>query len=245
MRGGSRVIRAAGLCALALCAAAPAAAQTADEILASHLEALGGQAKLSKLHAIRLTGTLDLGPDGVFPVTLEAARPGRYRLESRAADGLVYLRLFDGAKGWAADPGGSVFIMTDRDAAAERADGFDGILVAGPAEGCRFEFMERQGIAGRDTFRVKATRKDGQASTHWIDTRTFLELQREEARDTPEGRRTFVIAYSDFRVADGFVLPFRLEISQRFSSKRMAIQFDRCVLNPALPDSEFQLNPAR
>lgn len=239
------MIRAAGFCALALCAAAPASAQTADEILASHLEALGGSAKLAQLHAIRLKGTLDLGPDGVFPITLEAARPGRYRLESRAADGLVYLRLFDGAKGWAADPGGAVFIMTDRDADAEKEDGFDGILATGSASGCRFEFMERQAVLGRNAFRVKATRKDGQVSTHWIDTRTFLELQREEDRDTPEGRRTFVTAYSDFRVADGFVVPFRREISQRFSAKRMVIQFDQCALNPAIPDSDFQLNPAR
>lgn len=239
------LIRLGAACLLLLCGAAPAASQTVDAILARHLEALGGRAKLAQLHAIRLKGTLDLGADGVFPITLEAKRPGRFRLESRASDGLVYLRLFDGTKGWAADPGGPVFTMTDRDAAAEREDGFDGILLADAASGCRFEFMEHQGIGGRDTYRVKATRKDNQASTHWIDTQTFLEFQREVDRDTPAGRRTFVIEFSDFRIADGFVIPFRRQISQRFSAKQMVIQFDQVVLNPEIPDSDFELNPAR
>lgn len=241
------MIRAATACFMLLFGAAPAASQTVevDAILARHLEALGGRAKLAQLHAIRLTGRLDLGADGVFPITLEAKRPGRFRLESRASDGLVYLRLFDGTKGWAADPGGPVFTMTDRDAAAEREDGFDGILLADAASGCRFEFMEHQGIGGRDTYRVKATRKDNQASTHWIDTQTFLEFQREVDRDTPAGRRTFLIEFSDFRIADGFVIPFRRRISQRFSAKQMVIQFDQVVLNPEIPDSEFELNPAR
>ena len=239
------MIRAAAAPLLVLCGAAPMSAQTVDAILARHFEALGGAAKLAQLHSLHLKGTLDLGQDGVFPITLDAARPGRYRLESRAPDGLVLLRLFDGAKGWVSEPGAPVFTMTDRDDAVEREDGFDGILCAGAASGCRFEFIEHQGIGGRDTFRVKATRKDGQVSTHWIDTKTFLEMQREEDRDTPEGRRTFVTVFSDFRIADGFVIPFRREISQRFSPKQMVIQFEQCAVNPAIPDSTFSLNPAR
>ena len=220
-------------------------AQTAYSILAKHLEVQGGLLKTDSIHSVRMKGTLEVAPGEAFPVTLEMSRPNRIRVESRAPDGLVYLRLFDGAKGVQSDDTGQLYQTTQRDADAESSEGFCGYLLDPGAKIVRTEFMEHQEVAERDTYRLKITRAGDQATTHWIDTKTFLELQREEERDTPAGRRTFVTRFSDFRMVEGMPIPFRQEISLRFAAQSRVFQFTQVELNPALPDSDFTFSAAR
>ena len=232
-----------GICLLL--AAGPLSGQTADAILARHMEAEGGLQKAGRVHAIRLKGTLEIGPGQAFPFKLEASRPNRIRVESRAPDGLVYLRLYDGQTGFQFDETGRLYQTSDRDAAAERSGGFCDFLLDPAAKGVRVEFLEHQAVAGRDAYRMRFTRAGGLVTTHWIDTQTFLELQREEERDTPQGRRTFVTRFSDFRLVEGMPISFHREISVRFSSQTRIFQVTEVELNPDLPDGDFSLAPSR
>lgn len=229
---------------LAFAASCSLCAQTADSILAKHLEAQGGFQTSARIHSIRMKGTLEAAPGAVFPLTMEMARPSKVKVESRAPDGLIYLRLFDGVKGFRTDETPRLYQMTARDAGAEASEGFCGYLLDPAARSVRAEFMEHQEIAGRDAYRMKITRGDGEVTTHWIDTKTFLELQREEDRDTPAGRRTFVTRFSDFRLVEGMPIAFRREIGPRFSSKSQIFQITQVELNPELPDSDFSLPAA-
>jgi hypothetical protein len=226
---------------MALAAACALSAQSADSILAKHLEAEGGLQKTASIHSVRMRGTLQASHGESFPLTIEMARPNKVRVESRAPDGLIYLRLFDGAKGFDTDEKSRLYEMSQRDVDAESSRGFCGYLLDPAAKGVRVEFLEHQQVSGRDTYRMKLTRADGQTTAHWIDSRTFLELQREEDRDTPQGRRTFVTRFSDFRLVEGMAVPFRIEIGARFAAEGRVFQITQVELNAALPDSDFAL----
>ena len=230
---------------MALAAACALRAQSSDSILAKHLEAQGGLQKTARIHTIRMRGTLEGAPGETFPVTIEMARPNKVRVESRVPDGLIYLSVFDGVKGFETDEKSRLYEMTQRDVDAESSEGFGAYLLDPAATGVRTEFMEHQQIAGRDTYRMKLTRAGGQVTAHWIDSRTFLELQREEDRDTPQGRRTFVTRYSDFRLVEGMAVPFRIEVGARFAAQGRVFQITQVELNPDLPDSDFALPAAR
>lgn len=231
--------------ALAFAGFLPLAAQSGEAILAKHLVAEGGFQTSTKIQTLRLRGTVELAPGSSFPLLIEVARPNKLRMESRAADGLVYLRLFDGTKGYLTDETGRLYQMTDRDAEAERSEGFCGFLLDPSIKGARADFLEHQQAENRDTYRVKVTRPGGGISTHWIDTRTFLELQREEDRDTPKGRRTFVTRFSDFRLVGELPIPFRREEGQRFSPLSLVFQITQVEVNPKLADSDFTLPPSK
>ncbi|HET6331069.1 MAG TPA: hypothetical protein VFF76_09810 [Holophagaceae bacterium] len=237
----ARGIAAAGMALAATCSLS---AQSAIAILAKHLEAQGGLQKTARIHSIRMRGMLELAPGESFPLTVEMARPNKVRVESRAPDGLIYLRLFDGAKGFETDEKSRLYEMAQRDADAEASEGFCGYILDPAAKGVRAEFMEHQEVSGRDTYRMKLTRAGDQVTAHWIDTRTFLELQREEDRDTSQGRRTFVTRFSDFRMVEGIPIPFRQEIGVRFAAQGRVFQITQVELNPALPDSDFRLPAA-
>ncbi len=232
------------LLAWALLAGMPLLAQSGDAILAKHLVAEGGFQTSAKIQTLRLRGTVELAPGQSYPLVIEMARPNKLRMESHAPDGMVYLRLFDGVKGYLTDEDGRLYQMTDRDVEAERSEGFCGFVMDPAAKGARADFLEHQQAAERDAYRIKLTRPGGAISTHWIDAHAFLELQREEDRDTPKGRRTFVTRFSDFRLVEDLPIPFRREEGQRFSSKSLVFQITQVEVNPKLADSAFTL-PAK
>jgi hypothetical protein len=221
------------------------AAQSADGILAKHLQAMGGIDKLRAVHAIRLKGTLEAAPGVLLPLVIEEARPNKVRLEARSGD-IVFVRLFDGVKGWSSDPstGGVPRPLTAQELKAAMRSTFDGDLVDLPSRGARLDSLGRQLVQGREAYGLKVVEKDGSASLHWIDAKSFLEVQSEREMDTAQGRRTQMMRFSDFRIVEGMPMAFRVESGQKFSSKVEIIQISQVQLNPVIPDADFE-TPAR
>ncbi len=216
-------------------------AQGVDAILAKHVQAIGGLDKLRAIHAVKLKGTLEVAPGVALPLVMEMARPNRSRLEAGSGD-RVFLRLFDGAKGWESSPatGGALRPFTAAEVQDAQRASFDGDLIDPSARGARVESMGRQMINGHDTYRLKVTEKDGSVSTHWVDVDHFLELQREREVASPEGRKTETEAFSDFRLVEGVAMPFRVRAGQKYSQQVQTIQIAEVLLNPAVSDADFK-----
>jgi hypothetical protein len=225
---------------------APVAAQSADAILSRHLQAIGGLEKLQAVHAIRLKGTLEAAPGMVFPLVIEEVRPNKSRTEATDGD-LRFLRLFNGTKGWLSDPstGGALRPFTAQEQKAAMAETFDSGLVGIAARGARMESIGRQMIQGREAYGLKVAEKDGTTCLHWVDAQSFLEIQREWDTESPLGRRTQLVRFSDFRLVDGMAMAFRVESGQKFTSKVQIIQIRQVQMNPAIPDSDFEPPAAR
>ncbi len=92
-------------------AAAPSTAPavpalTVDEIVARHVEALGGAERLAAVRSLRLTGADVIG-GGDFRIDAEwallVARPGQVRSEV-SLQGLTAIDAFDGKDGWSVQP---------------------------------------------------------------------------------------------------------------------------------------------
>lgn len=222
-------------------AASSLGAQSAEAILEKHLQALGGLDKLHAVHAVRIKGSLEAGQGVSLSLLIEEARPNKARFEARSGE-VAVLRVFNGAKGWVSDPstGGAPRPFTAAELKAAAAETFDGDLVGLAARGARAESIGRQMIQGREAYGIKVFEKDGSASLHWVDALMFLELQREREVDTPQGRRTEVMRFSDFRVVEGMPMPFRIESGQKFSFRSETIVVGQIQVNPSLPDSDFE-----
>src|SRR5262245_29658192 len=95
-------------CALALLLAhAPAArAIDAQELVAKHIEALGGKAKIDALTSLRLVGKVTFGTgDNSIDLTWTrtAKKPGLVR-EEGSIQGLTAVYAYDGKEGWSIQP---------------------------------------------------------------------------------------------------------------------------------------------
>jgi outer membrane lipoprotein-sorting protein len=114
-------------------------------------------------------------------------------------------------------------------------------------------------IADQQCYRVDLSRPSGSSDpleelrskagslTIWISAKSFLPFQIEYIRissDNPSASRPVIRQYSDYRVVNGFAIPFHQE--QRASDQlQQILQLDSVVFNSGISDTDFALPVAQ
>ena len=162
--------------------AAPAAAQTVDEIVAKNVEALGGMEKIKAVKTLRMTGKMTVGPGIEAPIVLELKRPNAMRLDI-TIQGMIGSQAFDGTTGWTLMPfqGSKVpqQMAADELKLAEEQAEMDGPLVDYKAKGNTVELLGKEKVEGADAYKLKVTLKNGAVRTIYIDAEHFLQIKDE------------------------------------------------------------------
>jgi hypothetical protein len=228
---------------LGLATAAPLAAQTVDEVVARHLEARGGAAKIRNLQTIRMTGTISFGPGGPAPFVLEMKRPNRMRTEF-SFQGMSGIQAFDGQKAWAVLPMAGKTEPEYLPAevareAAEQAD-IEGPLVDAATKGHKVELMGREKVEGRDCFKLMITFKAGGVRYSYIDVASHLEVKAEGRRNAGGDEVMLETYYRDFREVSGLKIPHLIEAGPAKRPEKQKIAIDRIEVNLPLADSRFE-----
>src|SRR6185295_7428147 len=86
-----------------LFAAAAAAEETVDGVIARHIAARGGAKRMQAIQSLRMTGRATTGPGKVALVSRQVKRPGRLRMEC-AFQGMTGVYVWDGARGFEVAP---------------------------------------------------------------------------------------------------------------------------------------------
>ena len=221
--------------------AAPAAAQTADQVIARSFEARGGLDKLKAVHSMRMTGRMSVGPDDLS-IVVEMKRPHKVRVDT-SVRGRTAVQAYDGQTAWGIPPTGTgraeVLPSEAARSLAEQAD-IDGPLVDYQAKGNRVELVGKEGrVDGRSAFKLKVTRKDGNVAYYFLDTRSYLPIRFEglrTVRGTPmEGEGTM----GDYKEAGGFLWPHRLENGAKGMPEKQVITIEKIEINPPIDDVRF------
>jgi outer membrane lipoprotein-sorting protein len=227
--------------------AAPAAAQTADQVIAKSFEARGGLGKLKAVHSIRMTGRMSVGAEDLS-IVVEMKRPDKIRVDT-SGRGRSAVQAYDGKTAWGILPTGSgrAELLPSELAReiAEQAD-IDGPLVDYQAKGNRVELVGKEGkVDGRRAFKLKVTRKDGAVAYYFLDTRSYLPI-RVEARRTFRGAEIEAEGtMGDYREAGGFLWPHRLENGAKGMPDKQVITIDKIEINPPIDDSRFEMPGAK
>ena len=231
-----------GLSALSF--AALAQAQTVDEIVAKHYEAMGGLEKLKALNTMRVTGSMTMGPGMEAPITMERKRPDKRRIEF-VVQGMTGVRAFDGEKAWSLMPfmgKKDPELDSEEDSKNEKDDAdFDGALVDWKAKGHAVEMVGKEPVEGADAFKLKITKKNGNIEYMYLDTETYLLVKTEgkvKRRGTEiEGEMTL----SDYKDVNGYMLPFSMEQGAKGMPQRQKMTFTKIEVNVPLEDNRFQM----
>jgi outer membrane lipoprotein-sorting protein len=230
--------------ALAVLMAAPAAAQTVDDILAKNADAKGGVAKMKAVKTMRATGKVTIGPGMEAPIILEQKRPKMVRVEV-TVQGLTIVQSYDGASGWMLNP------MSGRKDPEpmpsemvknieEQAD-MDGPLIDYKDKGNKVELLGKEKAEGADCYKVKVTLKSGDTRTYFIDAENFLEVK-VEAKTTVRGTETEGdTIIGDWKEVAGMMMPFSIDSGQKGAPARQKITLEKIEVNPALDDARFKM----
>lgn len=238
------------LLALALCGSAAlgsaASAQTADELVAKHLEARGGAAALAAIKSIQFDGKL-LFP-GDFELTYKEVRArGANGPELRfdaALQGLTLVQAYDGKIGWRINPfqGRRDAERMSDDEARSLADqaSLDGPLLSAKADGSKVEYLGREEFDGTSAYKLKVTQKDGDEFVYLLEPETMLAIKMVETRRVRGALTVSTTEMGDYEKVAGVYFPMSLELWQGdASNQRQRLIIDKATANPDVSPALF------
>ena len=208
-------------------AAAPAeggaAAQgpSADQILASYVQALGGEQAIRKVTSRAITSVRDVPAGGGGGAPRQAQVEEYYKAPNVMAsivhapnNGPTTATGFDGTTGWVQDARGGVKNLagTDEARAARTSDLYEALDLTK-----EYDTLNARGTAkvgDHDAYVLVGTPKGDERERLFFDTKSGLLLRKITVMPTPAGNSPTQIDYDDYRdTGSGVKIPFVIRVS--------------------------------
>lgn len=238
----------AGITSVALCAllaVSSVAAGELEDIVAKHLAARGGLAKLEAIDSVQISGKMNFPGAGMeVPILFKWKKPNKLRVEF-TFQGLTGVQAYDGKAGWGIMPfegktGAEPLSEGEAKLVEEQAD-FHGPFVDSAEKGYKLEYLGREAVAGKDAHKIKVTNKYGAESLVYLDAERFLEIKSESKRVVQEQELEIETSQGDYREVAGLMLAHAIESKPKGLSAGQTIVFEKIELNVDIPDSVFAL----
>jgi len=220
-----------------------AGAMDADELIAKHLEAIGGLEKIRAINSMKATGkVMTFGME--LPFTVVQKRPNFMRIDS-SMQGSTFIQAFDGEKGWSVNP------MTGSQEAQDMPEiagkvfrheaDMDGQLVDYEKKGYTVKYVGEDEVEGTAVHHLKLVVDDELKYSMYFDTEYFLMLKQTRTLKVDEEEHSEDTYFSDFQETEGLIYPFSIE--QRGQSSTQ-IMMETLELNVEIDDAVF-VKPAK
>lgn len=186
-------------------------AQTADDVIAKHIVAIGGKDKLSQMNTIYIESTIEAmgneSPNKVYIINGKA-----YRNESDMM-GQTMVQVVNDKSGWAIMPfGGSSdpTAMTDDDYKASADAIYAGdALINYTTNGGKVELQGQEKVNDINAYKIKYTSKLGYETTYYIDPSNNYIIQSVRQGNAMGQAVTVTTTYSDYQKTDfGVFMPY-------------------------------------
>jgi outer membrane lipoprotein-sorting protein len=234
-------------CALALLMPAAAVAQaptpTARELIATNLEARGGEARLGEIQTRRVVGTITL-QDREARMEVLAKRPN-LMLQEMVAGEQRFITAFDGKQAWALNPmlGDSPQPVQGppADALKQQAQ-FDGLLLSAHQRGDAIEVVGPEIVEGTPTWKLAI--KGADRVTHiFLDQKTGLERKVSATIPGDAGDVLVESVISDYEPVNGLLVPRKVE-TRVGGQLEATVRIETVEFNVPIDDSRFQMRSA-
>jgi outer membrane lipoprotein-sorting protein len=218
-------------------------AQSADDVVAKHIQAMGGIEKIKAVQSVRLTGKMNA--QGMeLPFTTEIVRPNKVRTEF-TVQGMTGIQAFDGEKGWMLMP-----FMGKKDPEEmpseqlkrmqDEAD-IDGILVDYKAKGSTLELLGKEDLEGSPAYKLRMTKKNGDVLTLFVDAETHLLLKQIAKMNMMGQEVEGETVFGSFKEVGGMMFPHSMESKAAGQPGAMSMTIDKVELNPTIDTARFSM----
>jgi hypothetical protein len=230
-----------GIAAAALLAI-PVSAQTADEIVAKYIKAVGGMEKIQAVKTLRRSGKVIGGGGFEAPILQENKRPSMMRQEF-TLQGLIGVNAYNGKAGFKIEPwqgkkDAEPLSEEEMKQAVEESD-FDGPLVNYQQKGNKVEFVGMEPVEGTDAYKLKVTLANGEVRFYFMDTDYYVPIKIETKRIIRGAEVELETSLGDYKEVSGWYLPFSIESGPKGSQFKGKITYEKIEANVAIDDSRF------
>ena len=211
-------------------------AQTADDVIARYLDAIGGKRTIRKIKSMYVEGTMDImGMEGTTKTTTLNGRGVKLELDMQ---GSTVVNCVTDESGWTINPfmGG----MGPVDLTEEQYNiSKEQIVIGAPfiyyaKKGYKAELTGEETIGDAKTVKVKLTSPDNIVSEHFFDKESGLLIRSVEPGEMGQNIATF----SDYREIEGYTMPYKIEIDAGGQAMIYAT-YNKVELNVPVDESIF------
>ncbi len=225
------------LFAAALLGTAFVSAQTADEIIGKHLNAIGGKDQISQIVSLYMEGTMDaMGNAGAIKITQVNGKGYKQEIDVM---GTQVVFCYTDSFGW------QIYPMTGNYSAetmpeSQYQSSRDQIFIGGPfvsdylANGYKVELMGQETVGMTNAYKVKVLSPANSESIYYFDPETYYLIKMVQQSEMAGQTMEVVVNYSDFQKAEnGLVLPHSVDTNyggQVFLTVKIAkVEFNQPV----------------
>ncbi len=198
-----------------LLSSAFALAQTAEEIIAKHIAAIGGD-NWKKVEAMHMEANVsaDAAPGMAIGWSMTAVRDQAARMEVSVM-GMNQVMAVKGNEGWTTNPfmGSTEPEPMTADQAKslmEQAD-IDGTIIGHQEKGYTVEYLGTEDVEGTEAHKIKVTKGEKKIEYLYYDPKTFYEIKSVQIDEIDGQEVESVTFYSNFKEVNGIVLPHTMQ----------------------------------
>lgn len=238
------------LMALIVSATTQIKAQTADEIIATYFENIGGAENFEQLQGVKISASINQ-QGMIIPIEMVQLKNGKQMTVITFQGKEIKQGVFNGETLW------STNFMTQK---AEKSDqettdnfklnmnDFPDPFLNYKDKGYTVELIGKEAIDGTDTYKVKLVKepvtvdgnKEDDITFYYFDVDNFVPIVSEsEIKSGPMKGQIRQAKFSDYQEVDGLYFPF--SITQGLKDQGgQAITIEKVELNPTVDDSAFE-----
>ena len=214
------------------------AAQTADEIIAKNITAMGGAEKIASLKTVKRTGNLSMqGMD--IPMVFTVSQMKGFRLDVEVM-GTSNYQIITPDKAFTFFPIQQMTEPKEMDPEVvkgmQSALDVQGALFNYKEKGSTVEFVGNEKVDGADTYKLKVTGKSGKSAFYFLDVKSNMLVKTKTKATGPDGVEMDVETnYSDYKKnADGYWFAYSTTTPQG------PVVFDKIESNIAVDENIFK-----
>lgn len=218
-------------------------AQTIDEVINKHVEAMGGKDKLAQLKAVQMDMTVEvMGNEAPSNVTIVEGKGYKYESDF---NGQKIVQCYTDKGGWTINP-----MMGSSDPQPLPDDQYkmvkDEIYITDPlydyaAKGNKVELQGQEKVGDADAYKIKVSNDAGGETIYYLDPSTYYIIQMVRSGEMMGNPVSITVKNSNFqKTDDGYVFPRTLETSfgDQFS---LTANVTKVEVNPAIDPSVFEM----
>jgi hypothetical protein len=216
-----------------------AKAQTADEVIAKYITAIGGADKWTKVQSLKVEGQIEV--QGVtIPFTIQAVQMKGMRIDAEF-QGNKIIDIVNPEKGWSQNPlaGKASLDPISADELKTKLDDLDiqDAFIDYKAKGSSVEFLGKDEEDGNEYFKIKLTTKNNNEKTYFFDTKTSL-IYKVESIVKQQGQEIkSAVKYLDYQTTD-----FGIKIAFKQDQGMMQMVTKKVTVNPQIDTAIFKAN---
>jgi outer membrane lipoprotein-sorting protein len=221
-------------------------AQSVDDVINKHFEAMGGRDKVANLKTMKLVCSVEIAPGMKAPITMYFVNGKSMRVEVEV-QGMKILSAVDGDSGWAINPmsGKKDAERMNPDEIKEAKDQMDlsGPLFNYKEKGNTVELLGKEDMEGTEVYKIKVGKKNGDMQYDFVDAETYLLLKETTTHKSADKETSGDVLFSDYRKVDGLMFAYSMENRETGSAQGQVLKVESVEINPSIDKNMFKMPP--